>query len=75
MDGVTCRACHGSGDLLLPCPDGCCDDLLPCPCCRPEWWPRGFPGLRQFNRWIINPSLPGQAAEYVGYSTTTQETP
>lgn len=72
MEVVTCPACKGTGERGLPTRDGL--EPWPCPCCKPDWWPHGFPGESVMRRgriiYIIKPSNPGEPAEYIGLPAT-----
>lgn len=48
-----CWTCNDSGTIEVPLPPDD-TDVVPCPHCRPEMWPNGFPGIRAGNRTIIS---------------------
>lgn len=52
-----CRTCDDLGDIVVPTHDG--DDVVPCPHCRQEFWPQGFPGVRWKSLWLIEPTVGG----------------
>lgn len=52
-----CRTCNDLGDIVVPTYDG--DDVVPCPHCRQEFWPQGFPGVKWKSLWLIEPTIGG----------------
>lgn len=51
---TSCMTCRDEGTIEVPVRDD--TDLVPCPHCRPEMWPDGFPGVRAGDRIIIQAS-------------------